>query len=272
MAQTVRDVAGAALAPSDKASEVLVAQALDGIREPLAAVGKAIGATSGRGATLAAVRDGAAGRVRGIVDLVRAGRRADAAGTDAAAVARWLGSDRGRWTAITSWAVGACLGDLVRASGPGAATGVFDAWAAGSAVARCAAELEVEEPAIERVVRIARALLAVPTGATARLAGGDAAADLALAEWLSIPAVASATGWNEWQGVAYVARDPFEEWLATLGARDASTGTADAPSLAKRLAVRVADGGYRVPMPAGQTQDAAERPRARKSRTKRSDA
>jgi hypothetical protein len=167
--------------------------------------------------------------------------------------------------------VGACLGDLVRASSPVAATGVFDAWAAGSAVARSAAELEIEEPTVERVVRITRALLAVPVGATARLADGDDAADVALAEWLAIPAVAAATGWNEWQGVAYVAREPFEEWLGALGARDASAGIVDAPSLTSALAARVAAGGYRAPVSADPTVEAAP-PRGRKPRSKRSEA
>jgi glycosidase len=268
-AGTVRDVAGAALAPSDTASERLVAHALDGIREPLAEVGKAIGVTSGRGATLAAVRDGAEGRIRGIVGLVRAGRRAGATDTGAVAVARWLGADRARWAGITWWAVGACLGDLVRASGPVAATGVFDAWAAGGAIARSAVELEVEEPAVERVVRISRALLAVPVGASARLGDGDSAADTALAEWLATPAVAAATGWNEWDGQAYVAREPFEEWLSALGARDASTGITAAPALTASLAERVAAGGYRAPAPAGGTDGAPRR--ARKPRTRRSD-
>jgi hypothetical protein len=270
MARTVRDVAGAALAGSERASDALLRQALEGIREPLAAVGKAIGATSGRGATSAAVRDGAEVRIRGIVETVRAGRRTDADGTDAAAVARWLGSDRARWGVLTWWAVGACLGDLVRASSPGATTGVFDAWAAGGAVARSALELEVEEPIVERVVRIVRALLAVPVGASTRLGDGDAAADAALVEWLAIPAVAAATGWNEWQGVAYVAREPFEEWLAALGARDATAGTAHSVSLTSRLAARVAEGGYRAPVLAEAAAGSAT-PRSRKPRAKRSD-
>jgi hypothetical protein len=271
MAQTIRDGAGAALAASDRASEALVRQALEDIREPLAGVGKAIGATSGRGATLQAVRDGAESRIRGIVDTIRAGRRAAAAGSGPAAVASWLGSDRARWTVLTSWAVGACLGDLVRASSPGAATGVFDAWAAGSAVARSAVELEIEEPVVERVVRITRALLAVPVGATTRLGEGTDAADAALAEWLAIPAVAAATGWNEWQGAAYVGAEPFEEWLGALAARDATAGTTDAPSLTSALAARISAGGYRVPTP-GEATIETPPPRGRKARAKRSEA
>jgi hypothetical protein len=270
-ARTVRDLAGAALAASDRAAEVLVTQALEGIREPLAAVGKAIGATSGRGATLAAVREGAEIRIRGIVETVRAGRRAGAVGSGPAAVASWLGSDRSRWALLTSWAAGACLGDLVRASSPVAATGVFDAWAAGSAVARSAAELEIEEPTVERVVRITRALLAVPVGATSRLADGDDAADVALAGWLAIPAVAAATGWNEWQGVAYVAREPFEEWLGALGARDATSGIVDAPSLTAALAARAAARGYRAPVLGDAAAEAAPT-RGRKAKAKRSES
>ncbi len=111
-----------------------------------------------------------------------------------------------------------------------------------------------ERPTIERVSRVARALLAVPVGATARLAGGDAAADVALAEWLALPAVAAATGWNEWQGEAFVAQEPFEDWLGALGFRDATAGTADAPALARAAIDRVAAAGFRVPAP-GTVQD-----------------
>jgi glycosidase len=271
-AQVVRDMAGAALASREAAVETLVEHALEAIREPLASLAKAIGATSGRGASVAAVRDGAATRLRAIVDTVRAGRSASGAGTDAAAVARWLGSDRARWTIVTSWALGACLGDLVRASTPTATVGVFDAWAAGSAVARCAAGLEVGEPAVERVVRTVRGLLAVPVGATTELAGGDAIADGVLAGWLAVPAVAAATGWNEWQGEAYVAQEPFDLWISALGVRDAIGGVPDAPVLTTRLAGRVAGDGFRAPAPSSVTTPEAQPTAHRAPRGKRSKA
>jgi hypothetical protein len=272
-AQAVRDVAGAALAPTDAAAEALVGQALETIREPLAGVAKAIGATSGRGASMAAVREGAASRIRGIVTTVRAGRRSDAAGTGARVVGEWLGTDRARWATLVSWALGACLGDLVRASSPVAATGVFDAWAAAGAVARSALELEIEESVVERVARNVRALLAVPVGASAALAGSGTAADAALAGWLSIPAVAAATGWNEWHEQAYVAREPFEEWMAVLGARDATAGALDAPDLTARMVLRVADQGFRAPTaseaPEPPTDEPAPAP-TKRARGKRS--
>ncbi len=248
-AQTVRDVAGAALAPREATATTLVEHALDTLREPLGGVGKAIGATSGRGASVTTVREGAATRLRAIVQACRTGRGAGATSPDAEAVADWLGSDRARWASITWWAVAACLGDLVRASSPGAATGVFDAWGAAGAVARSAAAIGIDEPGVERVTRIVRALLAVPVGASERLASDEKAADRALAEWLAIPAVAAATGRNEWQGEAYVAQEHFEEWITALAVRDASSGTAGAPALAARVVGRVAAAGFRVPAP-----------------------
>ena len=193
---------------------------------------------------------GAASRIRGIVATARAGRRPGAVDADALAVARWLGTDRARWATLTSWAIAACLGDLVRASAPVAATGVFDAWAAGGAVARSVEALDIEAPAVERVVLIVRALLAVPVGASARLVEDDAAVDTALAEWLGIPAIAAATGWNEWQGDAFVAREPFEAWMAALGVRDTCAGTPGAAAHTARAVARVADAGFRVPAPA----------------------
>jgi glycosidase len=245
-AQTIKDVAGAALAPGERAAATLLEHALGTLGEPLTAVGKAIGARSGRGATASAVRDGAASRIRAIVTTVREARAAGpGADEPGGAVAAWLGTDRARWATITAWAVAGCLGDLVRASTAEASVGVFDAWAAGAAVAHSARELELEEPVAERVARTVRALLAVPTGATARLADDPTALD----GWLAIPAVAAATGWNEWQGEAYVAQEPFTEWLTALGARDAILGVASAPALTAAGIERAAADAYRVGRP-----------------------
>lgn len=267
--QTVRDVAGAALAPRDQTAATLLERAMDTIREPLANVGKAIGATSGRGASVATVREGAASRLRAIVGTCRAGQAADAP-TDAVAVAGWLGSDRLRWASITWWAVAACLGDLVRASTPVAVTGVFDAWAAAGAIARSAGELGIDGPGVERVARIVRGLLAVPVGATERLKESDSDTDLALAEWLAIPAVAAATGRNEWQGEVYIGQEPFDEWLTALAVRDTTAGTAGAPAAAARLATRVAAAGFRVPTPEPPEPSAEGVPAKTTSKGKRS--
>jgi hypothetical protein len=124
---------------------------------------------------------------------------------------------------------------------------VSDAWAAPVAIARVATELELDENVAERVARTARALLAVPVGGSARLAE-DAAA---LPEWLAIPAVASATGWNEWQGRAFVAQEPFTEWIEALGVRDAVLGTPDGLATATAAAERVRAAGFEIPSSAG---------------------
>ena len=242
-AQTVRDVAGAGLAPGDRAATALVEHALDTLREPLAGVGKAIGATSGRGASASTVRDRAASRIRAIVSTVRDGRAASPAGVPAAeAVAAWLDTDRARWATLTAWAVGACLGDLVRASTPEASVGVYDAWAAAAAVSRSAVELELEDHVADRVARITRALLAVPVGGSARLGEDEATLD----DWVAVPAVAAAIGWNEWHGASYVAQEPFTEWLAALGVRDAIMGTPDAPATTAAAIERVRAAGFRL--------------------------
>ncbi len=256
-ARTVRDVAGAALAAVDGAAETLVGHALDGIREPLDGVAKAIGARSGRGASVASVRDGAAARISGIVETARAGRRAGGGSPDAGIVATWLGSDRVRWASLTWWAVAACLGDLVRASTPVAMTGVFDAWDAGGAIARGATELDLGDAGSDRVTRLVRGLLAVAPGASTRLAGDDAAVDAALAEWLALPAVGSAVGRNDWQGEAFVTQEAFEEWLTAVCVRDATGGAGDALGSVARVIARVAANGFRVPSPASGSADPA---------------
>ncbi len=255
--QVLRDIAGAGLAASDAAATTLVDSALEALAEPLAAVGRAVGATAGRGASVHKVQATLARRLVDLVAAMRAGRVASAPprpGTPASAamapttdqveLARWVGTDRARWATLVSWAVGASLGDLVRASTPGAVVGVYDAWAAGSAVARTVGELGLADGIAVRVAGMVRALLAVPLGAL-----GDSDPAGSLDQWLQAPAVRAATGWNEWRGATYVGQEPFEEWLGALAARDVAGGATGAFDAAASLVGTVASNEFRVAGP-----------------------
>ena len=76
---------------------------------------------------------------------VREGRAAGAA-DGGAVLAEWIGTDRARWATLTSWAVSASLGDLVRATTPEASVGVSDAWAAPVAITRVVCLRAVFQP------------------------------------------------------------------------------------------------------------------------------
>ena len=261
LARTVRDIAGAGLAASDSTATALVDSALDSLGEPLEALGRAVGATAGRGVSIAKVRSAAARRLNGLVSAIRAGRAADPATTpassaaptgaagllaaseldDSVALARWMGADRARWATLVSWAVGACLGDLVGASTPGAAVGVYDAWAAGPAVSRVVGELGLSADDATRVTVMTRALLALP-----RAPLTDAGQEDLLGVWLDVPAVRAATGWNRWQGAAFVSQESIEEWLGALAARETATGATGAFAAAAQFARSLAARGYQV--------------------------
>ncbi len=247
----VRDVAGAGLAPTDASATRLVDSAVASLSQPLEAIARAIGATSGRGVSVDTVRSAVAGRLEDLVSGVRAGRAATrpTPGTaDSAHLASWVGSDRGRWATLVSWALGTCLGDLVGASTPGAVVGVFDAWAAGPAISRVVTELGMPPEDASRVAVAVRGLLAVPVGASAV---GDQVATLAA--WLQAPAVRAAVGWNEWQSAEFVVQEAFEDWLAALAARDTAAAASGSFDRVASLTALVAANDFRV--------DALETPR-----------
>jgi hypothetical protein len=175
-------------------------------------------------------------------------------------VSAWLGRDRERWAALVGWSVAAGLGDLVQASTPEAAIGVFDAWGAGGAIARTVRELGLDGDVADRVARITRALVASPVGISARLGAPDdewgtpdepgtpdeLSVPHALGAWLGIPAVALASGRNEWQGETYVVQEAITPLLEALVARDAVVTATDAFDEVARLLARVAEDGFRI--------------------------
>ncbi len=278
LTQVLRDVAGAGLAASETTSSALLDAALHALDAPLASVGQTVGAVAGRGASATTVQSALRQRLGALVSTIRAGRagntavsvtrsRGAAAATASATMgkpgpleptsgslpevaalagaqelARWVGSDRTRWATLVSWAVAGSLGDLVGASTPGAVVGVYDAWAAGSAIARTVTELGLPDATAGRVGVLVRAILAVPVGA---LAAADDEAGLL--GWLQTPAVRVATGWNEWQGSTFVGQEATEEWLGALAARDTASGASGAFDHAAALTQWVAAMDYRLP-------------------------
>ncbi len=263
-AETVRDVAGAAMTRRGLAADALLAQAVEALAGPLAAVAQAVGATAGRGTSSAVVQARVGERLAGLVRVARMARirpvvAHPAAGTgptdtsvdsgasdgdaDAAVVGAWLGRDRERWTSLVAWAVAAGLGDLVEASTPEAAVGVYDAWGAGGAVARTARDLGLAHDAAEGVALIVRGLVASPVGISTRIHD----APDALASWVATPAVAMATGRNEWQGETFVVQESLTRMLEALAARDVILGgTTGSTSSVGAILERLGRDGFRI--------------------------
>ncbi len=223
LVQTIRDVAGAGLAPSEATATALVESALEALEAPLGAC-RPGRRRDRRPWCVGGTRPLCAGRATHGPGVGRSrweggcGARPQEVGPttdDRVRLARWLGTDRARWATLVDWAVGASLGDLVGASTPGAMVGVYDAWAADSAVSRTATELDLDEVVAARVAGHVRALLAVPVGAL----DGDRPAET-LAGWLEAPAVRATTAWNEWQGADI--RVPGRRWPSgsTLSPRE----------------------------------------------------
>ena len=95
----------------------------------------------------------------------------------------------------------------------------FDAWDMGGTLGTCTRMLGHTDAVAWRVVELARAMLAIPTGDIERAADDDAV----LARWLEDPGVRAATGWNEWQGHRYIRREAWDELLDTVVARIGSS-------------------------------------------------
>ena len=133
----------------------------------------------------------------------------------------------------------------------------FDAWDMGGTLGTCTRMLGHTDAVAWRVVELARAMLAVPTGDIERAADDDAV----LARWLEDPGVRAATGWNEWQGHRYIRREAWDELLDTVVARDrllADGADEVIRASARRLEGRMAAAGYEVP--AAPEESAPEEP------------
>ncbi len=284
LARVVRDVAGAALANRPErghAHRLGVGRACPTAR----GISRAIGATSGRGASVDNVRSALALRLVSLASVVRAGRAATAsragvtAGTPVTATAAATaprtrrGPPRSRASRTApgtddaialrrGWAPSGRAGRRWWAGRSGRAWATSWAprhrrrrggvrclgrWAGDRPHAR---RVGVPVDAASRVPVVVRALLAVPLGA---LSTGEPL--VALSTWLQTPAVRAATGWNQWLSAEYVGKEDLEGWLEALAARDAAAGLTDAFDRAEALAATVAAHGFRVDLP-GPASDA----------------
>jgi len=117
--------------------------------------------------------------------------------------------------AFDEWGAAPASGDLARRSGSGDA----QAW---------------------RAVELARALLALPAGALRAAADTP---ELPMA-WFHDGAIRAATGWNEWDGSAYVNQEAWDEFIETLAQRDALVDPRGVTEAASELKRRAGAAGY----------------------------
>ncbi|CAN5444447.1 alpha-amylase family glycosyl hydrolase [soil metagenome] len=151
-----------------------------------------------------------------------------------------LAIDRTPWLALLGWAY---LDALRRASGVDREGPAWvDSWRIEPLLMRAGATLGLAEEEGRRGVRLARALVVLPPGASASRP----------AEWLVEDEVRLAVGANEWQAETYVDSDAFETFVDALTLRDlvdavdGVDGGARRLRAAKELKARVAAAGWRI--------------------------
>jgi hypothetical protein len=152
---------------------------------------------------------------------------------------------------MAAWSIFQLVGELACEADPARTTRAFDAWDGSEVVASLARRSGSGDAHAWRVVELARALLALGPG---ELVTAAAAAGMPSA-WLGSSAVRAATGWNEWQGVAYVSQEGWDEFVGTLAERDALVDAEGVTAAAVSLKRRAATAGYRVVEPVGDSAD-----------------
>jgi hypothetical protein len=203
-----------------------------------------------------------------LVDAARDGRR----GGRYSDLARYLGTSRSGWTTIGSWALADAALDLDEDAERDRGR-AFDAWGLGRATAAAGRDVGLGDPEAGRSEAIVRALLTLEpldrenSGSTGR-EPQDPAADgsepvpvrdrastssttggqvgLLPSSLTGNAAFRTASGWNEFEGVKYVSKEPFEELLDALAARDSLAGSTEAFGIAQGLKATVEAAGYRV--------------------------
>jgi hypothetical protein len=144
--------------------------------------------------------------------------------------------------ALTGWALFDAVGLVACGGDPARNEAAFDDWGASAAIGELSRRAGATDSQAWRVVELARALLRIGRGDLAA-----AAADPGLpAAWFSSAAVRAASGWNEWQGAAFVGREPWDELVDAVAARDAILREPDATAAAIELKRRAAAMSYRV--------------------------
>jgi hypothetical protein len=144
--------------------------------------------------------------------------------------------------ALAGWALFEAVGRVACGDDPARTEAAFDDWGASAAIGELSRRAGATDSQAWRVVELARALLGIERGALVA-----AAADPGLpAAWFTSAAVRTASGWNEWQGAAFVRREPWDELVDAVAARDGILGHPDATAAAIELKRRAAAMSYRV--------------------------
>jgi hypothetical protein len=147
--------------------------------------------------------------------------------------------------AVAGWLVASAIGEVACGGDAEETLRVFDDWEVAAGIDDLSRRAGSSDGQAWRAVELARALLALPSGALA-----DAVAAHGLPQpWFEHAAVRNASGWNEWQGATYISQEAWHELLEALAARDALAGRADAVPASAELQRRAKAVGYRLSGP-----------------------
>ena len=148
--------------------------------------------------------------------------------------------------ATAAWAIFAVIGEIACQGDAKRTVQAFDAWDAAQVVGDLARRSGSSDAHAWRVVELARALLAIEPGALG-LAVEETGLPLG---WFESSALRSAAGWNEWQEVAYVSQEAWDEVVDAIAARDGLMEMVDTDLAAAELKRRAAAVSYRLDEPA----------------------
>jgi glycosidase len=144
--------------------------------------------------------------------------------------------------AAAAWAIFSLVGELACDSDTERTLQAFDELDAAVVVGDLARRSGSSDAQAWRVVELTKALLAIDPGGVT-----DAAATAGLpSPWFEASAVRSATGWNEWQGAAYISREAWDEVVDTLSKRDGLVQLEGVDEAAAELKRRAASASYRL--------------------------
>jgi hypothetical protein len=142
--------------------------------------------------------------------------------------------------ALAGWTIFNAVGELACDSRAERTVEAFDDWDGAAAVGDLARKAGTSDAQAWRAAELARALLALKPGELLIAADAEGLPTT----WFDLPAVRAATGWNEWDGQAYISAEAWDEFVDAVAEREMLLGSSSASNAAAELRRRAAEAGY----------------------------
>jgi len=143
---------------------------------------------------------------------------------------------------LAGWTIFSAVGELACDGQAERTAQAFDDWDGAAAVGDLARRAGTGDAQAWRAAELARALLALEPGELLMAADLDG---LPMA-WFELPAVRAASGWNEWDGQAYISAEAWDEFVDAVAEREMLLELPSASDAAAELRRRAAEVGYKL--------------------------